>query len=46
MEWEIICYNGNRYKSDRTETLSEFILRWCREENQVELNIKQVINHH
>lgn len=46
MYWEIICYNGDRYQSDRTELLTVFIARWVKEHNQVELNIKQVINHH
>lgn len=46
MQWEIICYNGDRFKSDRNELLTEFINRWKIEFNQVELNIRQVINHH
>lgn len=46
MQWEIVCYNGDRYKSDRHELLTEFIQRWKTEHNQVELNIHHVINHH
>lgn len=46
MRWEIICYNGDRYNSDRHETLTAFIERWMVENNQIQLNIKQVINHH
>lgn len=46
MSWEIICYNGDRFKSDRNELLTTFIERWKAEHNQVEINIRQVINHH
>lgn len=46
MRWEIICYNGDRYMSDRHETLTQFIQRWIIDNNQIELNIKHVINHH
>lgn len=46
MQWEIVCYNGERYKSDRQELLTEFIARWVKQHHQTELNIKQVINHH
>ncbi|ABY62850.1 hypothetical protein ST201phi2-1p016 [Pseudomonas phage 201phi2-1] len=46
MLWEIICYNGDSYKSDRQETLTEFLARWAKENHQTELNIKHVINHH
>jgi hypothetical protein len=45
MQWEIICYNGERYKSGRQELLTEFIERWKGEFNQFEINIKRVINH-
>lgn len=46
MLWEITCYNGEVYKSDRQELLTDFIHRWCRENLQTELNIKQIVNLH
>lgn len=46
MQWEIVCYNGESYKSACHETLIDFLARWSREFLQTELNIKHVICHH
>lgn len=46
MHWQITCYNGDVYTSDRQETLTEYLARWIKENNQTELNIKQIINLH
>ena len=46
MLWEITCYNGDRYTSNRQETLTAFLERWARENLQTEINIKQIVNLH
>lgn len=46
MHWKITCYNGNTWEAPYQMSLTEAVSKFCKEMDEVEINIKSVINLH